>query len=579
MKTYGPLIGVVLATLFSALAQSTVCRAEPILWFCPHAPRLLPKPTRMARLRRREYRRLFAPGAAWQVAAAHINIFKIPGRWTLLGSPADLVRQFAFLKRRHIALALEFGVLNAPGRAGKVEGFVGASLLSAARRIQHYGGALEYLAMDEPIFFGSIYGGRFATHWRPRHVVANAAKYLGALRTVYPGVKIGDIEPLGGSPRGIKLEIQQYRQGVAAFRRAGIPLAFFHADVNWPCLPPGALLALRQMTHSEHVPFGVICDGQADAAGNTAWLRAAERHLARAQAAAGTPDQIVFQSWNPYPLKLLPETAPNSFTHLIDAYVNARTILTASLSGSTLSGQLTGAAGRPIAGAPIKVEIHPFAGKGVLGTLLTTGRIPQDVKTFRFGISANRAGGNILAGPVDVWVRQFRLQTADGWCVVRAFGKAADMRFWPLLLGPQAKSIAVRQGDLLHLTGQRVQFVSRPMFVPRIARGKAFTFSVQARIAPASVDSGYFFSVFPARFGLHPIFFRPAPKQAGTAVTAGDGAWSIKFRQPIEPGWAVVARYGGDRTHWPAYQTLEVTSVAAPCHEAGIVANYQKEPP
>ena len=34
------------------------------------------------------------------------------------------------------------------------------------------------------------------------------------------------------------------------------------------------------------------------------------------------PDRAIFQSWNPYPTHVLPETAPDTLTHLVDFYVN-----------------------------------------------------------------------------------------------------------------------------------------------------------------------------------------------------------------------------------------------------------------
>jgi hypothetical protein len=35
------------------------------------------------------------------------------------------------------------------------------------------------------------------------------------------------------------------------------------------------------------------------------------------------PDRAIFQSWNPYPTHVLPETAPDTLTHLVDFYIKS----------------------------------------------------------------------------------------------------------------------------------------------------------------------------------------------------------------------------------------------------------------
>src|SRR5205823_878287 len=72
---------------------------------------------------------------------SHVNVFKIYAQFALWGQDDNLRRVFAELKRRHIALALETGMLTATERCGKgVEGYGGDGAAKLATRIAHLGG-------------------------------------------------------------------------------------------------------------------------------------------------------------------------------------------------------------------------------------------------------------------------------------------------------------------------------------------------------------------------------------------------------------------------------------------------------
>ena len=173
-------------------------------------------------------------------------------------------------------------------------------------------------------------------------MAANAAVNIRALLAQFPNVIIGDIEPF---PVSASNWLPQYQAGIEAFRKAlGFPLALFYADVAWDTPSYLADLAsVRQMLSSEGIPFGIIYNGNGYATSDSQWIQSATQHMIAAELNLGSPDLVIFQSWDAYPKKLLPETDPDSFTSLIDTYFRHRTKLSSSISGSTLQGALTAA--------------------------------------------------------------------------------------------------------------------------------------------------------------------------------------------------------------------------------------------
>jgi len=289
-----------------------------LIWFCPLDPLYKPQ---LGYGGSPEYMALFTPGAHWSAAAAHIGVFKIYPQWVEQATDEQLRTQFADLRRRGIALGLEYGVITAPEQCGRgVEGFGGERLVIVARRIAANGGTLRYLAMDEPQYWFTLYSGPNACRWQPAEMAANAATNIKALLKEFPAVKVGDIEPAGFVDLSY---IARYRDGLEAFKKAlGFAPAFFHVDEAWqPATFPADIVAVRRMVASEGIPFGIIYNGNPGDASDAAWIASAQQHVRDAERAAGTPDHVVFQSWHRYPRKLLPETDPDAFTWLIDRYV------------------------------------------------------------------------------------------------------------------------------------------------------------------------------------------------------------------------------------------------------------------
>src|SRR5262249_22119896 len=125
------LLGTILSSAQPLSAQSQ------LVWFAPLPPGIWPDGHSGAT----DYMDLFTPAAPWTNASSHVQVFKIYNSsfdGGLPGSLSDYQWQqvFADLARRNIALAVEWGPLNARGCGAGVEGFEGDGAGYLAARIR-----------------------------------------------------------------------------------------------------------------------------------------------------------------------------------------------------------------------------------------------------------------------------------------------------------------------------------------------------------------------------------------------------------------------------------------------------------
>jgi hypothetical protein len=526
--------------------------AKPSIWFCPLDPLVRGGQYGGAP----DYMDLFTPTAPWKKAAARVNVFKIYPQWIDGASDADLRTQFADLKRRHIALALEFGVLS-PTDGWVSEGYGGQDhhLLKAVRRIQEDGGNLAYIAMDEPIYFGATYRKPGFTPLTVDQMVEDAAVNIKEMWRVFPDVKVGDIEPLvSASAQGLSTEslIARYRDGIEAFETIlGKPLAFFDADLDWDSKDfPNRLAAVSRMVRTTDVPFGVIYNGNGEDQGNTSWLLAARRHVAECEATIGTPDIVIFQSWNPYPRRLLPETDRDAFTSLINDYFGQPTRMSLAVSNSRVSGRLSTKTGAGIAGATINITLRPQSSLPMFAAYTASGQIPDGARMAVLAIRVNNEGASV--GRCDVGVKEMRFE-ADGQApVVREFTDDPGKDVWPALGSSPDGAAAAIQNGILHLTATSSQTLllnSQP--VPVATRG-VFRFSVIATVPIESVGNGYFALVFigdKGEIGRTRISFDLPITTLPPLKTGLNGMWSVSLPSPGK--YLAESQYDGDTQNWP----------------------------
>lgn len=306
--------------LFCGAHVPSASAATPRLWLGGVDPvvqrekKRLPAPN--------DYMDMFRPEAPWSVAASRLTVFKTSMQFGLRSTDEELNSLINGLQHRHISLAFDVGMLVGTERCGMgVEGYASpAGIETLARRVKQHGGTIDYIAMDEPVWFGHAQSG--SGHCRDSIVdlVTQIAPKIATLRRYFPKIQIGDIEPVNSSRYGLSQD-PNFIADVISFadalqRETGTKLAFVDADViwTWPWQP--LLETLARQLRARGIRLGVICDGDPNAGSDEVWVVQALQHCRTAAANPKTaPDDLIVQSWERLPAKMLPETAPATLTY------------------------------------------------------------------------------------------------------------------------------------------------------------------------------------------------------------------------------------------------------------------------
>ncbi|HMK08834.1 MAG TPA: discoidin domain-containing protein [Anaerolineales bacterium] len=271
---------------------------------------------------------LFAPDAPWADAASHLQVFKLYGEWVAYhATDAELRRAVDGIRERGLALAVEAGPLDPPAECGQgVESFAGTDEgRLIAQRILDAGGRLDLIALDEPLFFASIYDGPGACRWDAEHVASEVGHYIDVMRGIFPDLVVGDTEPLAGASTPAS-----YTGWLKTFRQInGYDLAFLHMDVDWgrPTWPT-QVKQIEDFGRSFGVPVGIIYTGNPQDTSDEAWLSiAGERALRYEGETGGRPEHVLFQSWHDKPDHTLPDSDPHTFSGFVRAYFEDREAL------------------------------------------------------------------------------------------------------------------------------------------------------------------------------------------------------------------------------------------------------------
>jgi hypothetical protein len=324
---------VAIGIMFIALQFSRAALSQEI-WFAPPAA---PVDTRLHRAV--DLMDLFSPDAPWQRAASHVKVFLLYGSH-LSHAPQDEVdRIVGDLNRRHIPIALAVGVMNigpketrpSCGGLGLVEGYGTAQLArNVSGKIKHAGGSIQFIAMDEPLWFGHYFKGRPGGQPGCLSSIGQILELMREPLAVYAeefrNIVVGDTEPT------VIAEQDHWRDDVSAWANGfrnqfGRPLAFVHLDI--PFGHPGeegfALDYYRQLEKLKQQgligAIGLIYNGTAADSSDEAWIQDAKEHIRLLEDKHGLhPDHALIQSWAAYPQHVLPESSTGSLTGLINYY-------------------------------------------------------------------------------------------------------------------------------------------------------------------------------------------------------------------------------------------------------------------
>jgi len=275
-----------------------------------------------------DYLSLFDQGAPWTKAASMVKVFLVTKKFVIESSDQEITRLIFDLKRRNIALALQGVPLVASEACGRnIESYGPPHhMVAAAKRIKQLGGAVQYVALDEPLFYGHEYEGNAslrACHSPIDKIAEETARSMAEIREVFPSVQIGDVEPFGIHRPDSETWIAHLKEWFQAYKKAsGTQFAFLQADLvrsnpNWK---PQFLSAVG-LVRGLGIPLGVIYNGTPENGTDEEWTTEAMRlcHVVEGEMRVA-PDLVVFQTWTDHPQRMLPDTDSGTLTNLVARY-------------------------------------------------------------------------------------------------------------------------------------------------------------------------------------------------------------------------------------------------------------------
>lgn len=450
---------------------------------------------------------------------------------------------FALLERHHIRLAVEGLMMTGHDGCGG-EGYAAPMQMPVlAARVKRLGGELSYVAMEGPLWGGHISSAPNACHDSIESVATDVAAKVRAIRSIFPDVVVGDIEPAGKTEPADYLG--QIAQWIDAYGRAsGERLGFWHADVQWSGPWKRQLSSLAELLHREHIRFGIIYNGNPDDPSGEAWTRYAEQRFVTVEAdPARAPDDAIIQTWHPYPQKNLPETTLGTMTSLVDRYEAIGTDLTLRVEGTRLSGVLNDARQVPQRDATIDIfvggipKVDPSKAAGPRQI------IPEGATSAIFGLRVNTECGCSVSSEIQIGAAEFR-DEQSGSTLVRHLADRG--RRWSDGVGQGPALIFADPGHPLLLNSNPFPVTERHHF--------SFHVPVDVVSGPATKSSGYVALIFLGPDGRElarqRIEFVANTKRIGSIETDDAGQFSVQLRPSkaaLSPVYTAIFR--GDPTH------------------------------
>ena len=544
-----PLAGVIAALLLSACAQAAAPLASTAktarrpavtatgggAWFAPEPA----SPHDLLTL---------ADTNAWSKAAAATAVFQLSGRSVAALSDSDLATLATGLKRSGLPVAVLLPALTTDSGCGLPAGSLKpAAAPDLLRRFQAAGGSVRFIVMDSPAFIGSF------CNLGTADVAARVGAWSSSVRAVLPQVSIGDTEPLTTAA-----DASAYAAWVPAYATAsGSSLAFLHLDLDWSIGDwPAQAGPLATLAHQNGAGFGIVARGNVDDASDALWVANAADRMA-AIASAVRVDSTIIQSSPLRSPRLLPESDSATMTALVARVAGTRSVLTldrpvTSPDGSELvGGKLVDPKGAPIAGATVELAVRSLNAPGDFAQLSASGIVPAGADRALVGVRVETEGAD--PGPADLAI--YRLSYQEMPLRKESVPNpdfAAGQAGWGSANWDLARIEASDRGNgrMLHVADGQAQPLRINSDLFPATAGAAFTFTIEARIAP--ISRGYFAVIFVSggEISRSIVRFNPSISHI-SAVTDARGRLQWQVPAAALPA-ELDAHFAGDADRWPA---------------------------
>lgn len=297
--------------LASSILQAKAGSLKPQVWMMPPADR-----------GGRCFSELFTQPDLWEETRSRVNVIGYADHNLNRQFTDDELRTWlGMLDKWGLQFALEVGAVKPWGITGEATFQVQRSMWD---RFQSLGARIYAIAMDEPLFCV-----RKDLKKADEYAVEQTAQFVALVRSKYPDIRIGDIEPYPFIPLADLIEwIDALETRLSELNVAG--LDFFRLDVDWVNFTirnRGSWVEVKKLEkfcRDRELPFSLIYWAadyphlqRLNLADDAIWYISIMRQGNDYALVGGAPDEYVIQSWVGAPLRSVPETGRWTFTHSV----------------------------------------------------------------------------------------------------------------------------------------------------------------------------------------------------------------------------------------------------------------------
>ncbi len=181
---------------------------------------------------------------------------------------------------------------------------------------------MTYILADEPLTFGHYFAkgaeDRVGCRYSIERTAASFAENVREIESVFPNASVVDTEALDRLQSTSDLE--SWIHFLKADLGAGAP-TLMQLDVQWNRPWQQNANAVVSTLAAAGWGYGIIYDGAPKQTSDDAWVQSAKQNIVAWESTVTTgPANIMIQSWEPHPSRLLPETDPTTLPSLVDYY-------------------------------------------------------------------------------------------------------------------------------------------------------------------------------------------------------------------------------------------------------------------
>jgi hypothetical protein len=277
-----------------------------------------------------DFMRLFDSPDQWKTGLARVNVMMLRAPWLLRATPEVDKRVVDFLKQHNIGLAVPLGFVSSDTCGQGVEGLGEQRQKNVyPREMKKRGIELDYVVMDEPLYYARDYGGKNACHFSIPQIIGSVAENVKMIRSYYPNVKFVWVEPpqaLVDGPREMGEFLDEYKTSLGEYPSSvRFDIGWGHVDKwtrEWHAALPGYVQALK----TRRIGYGIIYDaGRVNGrVPNTDadWIASAKANVSDWEGTIReNPSQVVIQTWSPNPVRIVPEDDPTTMTGYLKWFV------------------------------------------------------------------------------------------------------------------------------------------------------------------------------------------------------------------------------------------------------------------